>query len=142
MRIGKLSERTGIPARMLRYYEEQGLITPRRLDNGYRVYDEYTVDRVLKIRGLLDAGIPTRIIGDMLPCLNQPQEIVVADPDPRLRAILERERDRMTEKIGFLADNRDRISRYIEALERAEAGSATAPEEGASSAGEAAATSG
>ena len=120
MRIGELSERTQIPARMLRYYEEQGLISPRRLDNGYRVYDEYLVERVQKIRGLLDAGIPTRIIGAMLPCLDQSQDIVVADPDPRLRAMLERERDRMTEKIEFLVDNRDRIARYIEALERAE----------------------
>jgi DNA-binding transcriptional MerR regulator len=41
---------------MLRYYEEQGLITPRRLGNGYREYDEYLIDRVHKIRGLLDAG--------------------------------------------------------------------------------------
>lgn len=129
MRIGKLSERTQVPARMLRYYEEQGLISPDRLDNGYRVYDEYVVDRVLKIRGLLDAGIPTRIIGDMLPCLNQPQQIVVPDPDPRLRAMLERERDRMTEKIGFLTDNRDRISHYIEAIERAEASPTAAPHE-------------
>ncbi|MFJ9174109.1 MerR family transcriptional regulator [Streptomyces sp. NPDC102360] len=132
MRIGELSERTQVPARMLRYYEEQGLITPRRLDNGYRVYDERLVDRVLKIRGLLDAGIPTRIIGDMLPCLNQPQEIVVADPDPQLRAMLERERDRMTERVGCLTDTRDRLSRYIEALERAEAGPGTAPDEAAS----------
>lgn len=120
MRIGELSERTRVSARMLRYYEEQGLISSRRLHNGYRVYDEYVVDRVLKVRGLLDAGIPTRIIGDMLPCLNQPQEIVVADSDARLREMLERERDRMTEKIGFLIDNRDRLSRYIEALKRAE----------------------
>ncbi|MEB3369642.1 MerR family transcriptional regulator [Saccharopolyspora mangrovi] len=120
MRIGELAERTRIPARMLRYYEEQGLITPRRLDNGYRDYDEYLVDRVLKIRGLLDAGIPTRIIGDMLPCLNQSQDIVVANPDPELRELLERERDRMTEKIEFLTHNRDAISRYIDALGRAE----------------------
>jgi DNA-binding transcriptional MerR regulator len=120
MRIGELAERTRIPARMLRYYEEQGLITPRRLDNGYRDYDEYLVDRVLKIRGLLDAGIPTRIIGDMLPCLNRSQDIVVADPDPELRELLERERDRMTEKIEFLTHNRDAISRYIDALGRAE----------------------
>lgn len=120
MRIGELAERTRIPARMLRYYEEQGLITPRRSENGYRVYDEYLVDRVRKIRGLLDAGIPTRIIGDILPCLHQSQDIVVADPDPELREILEQQRDRMTEKIEFLAHNRDAISRYIDALGRAE----------------------
>ena len=41
MRIGELAKRTGVATRMLRYYEEQGLISTRRLDNGYRGYDEY-----------------------------------------------------------------------------------------------------
>ncbi|MEF9982479.1 MAG: MerR family transcriptional regulator, partial [Glutamicibacter sp.] len=61
MRIGELANRTGVPTRMLRYYEEQGLITPLRLENGYRDYDEYLVERVLKIRRLLDSGVPSRI---------------------------------------------------------------------------------
>lgn len=65
MRIGELAKMTGMPARMLRYYEEQGLITPRRLDNGYRECDEDLVARVQKIRGLLDSGTPTRIISDI-----------------------------------------------------------------------------
>jgi DNA-binding transcriptional MerR regulator len=104
---------------MLRYYEEQGLITPRRLDNGYREYDAYLVDRVHKIRGLLDAGIPTRIIGDMLPCLNQGPEIMVTDPDPELRAMLVAQRDKMTERIAFLEQNRDALTRYIEAMDSA-----------------------
>lgn len=103
---------------MLRYYEDQGLITPRRLDNGYRDYDERLVDRVKQIRGLLDAGIPTRIITDMLPCLDQQQDIVVADPDPELRELLIRERERMTERIAFLRRNRDALTRYIEAMDR------------------------
>ena len=51
MKIGELATRTGVPARMLRYYEEQGLITPQRLDNGYREYDDYVIQRVRKIRG-------------------------------------------------------------------------------------------
>ena len=119
MRIGQLSERTGVPARMLRYYEEQGLITPRRLDNGYRVYDEHLVERVLKIRGLIDSGIPTRIVSDILPCLGQPQTIVVQNADPALHDLLAAERDRMSEKIEFLTNNRDAISRYLQALERA-----------------------
>ncbi|MDN4649304.1 MerR family transcriptional regulator [Curtobacterium sp. PsM8] len=119
MRIGQLSERTGVPARMLRYYEEQGLITPRRLDNGYRVYDEHLVERVLKIRGLIDSGIPTRIVSDILPCLGQPQTIVVQNADPALHDLLAAERDRMSEKIEFLTNNRDAISGYLQALERA-----------------------
>jgi DNA-binding transcriptional MerR regulator len=122
MRIGKLAERTGVPRRLLRYYEEQGLITPRRLDNGYREYDDHLVDRVMKVRGLLDSGIPTRIIADMLPCLDQPQDIVVANPDPELREILVRERERMTERISLLEHNRAALTRYIEAMDRSAEG--------------------
>ncbi|GIM96661.1 MerR family transcriptional regulator [Paractinoplanes toevensis] len=118
MKIGELAKRTEVPTRMLRYYEEQGLITPRRQQNGYREYDEYLVDRVKKIRGLLDSGIPTRIIGDMLPCLNQPQEIVVADPDPELRELLVRERDRMTERIALLEHHCHALTQYIAAMDR------------------------
>jgi len=119
MRIGELSTRTGVPSRMLRYYEEQGLITPTRLANGYRDYDEYLVDRVGKIRGLIDAGIPTRIVTDILPCLGQPQTIVVENAEPGLVELLETERDRMTEKIDFLTQNRDALTNYLGALEDA-----------------------
>jgi len=119
MRIGELSKRTGVPSRMLRYYEEQGLITPRRLDNGYREYDDYLIDRVGKVRGLIDAGIPTRIVTNILPCLGQPQTIVVENADPALYEMLETERDRMTEKIDFLSQNRDALTSYLGALEAA-----------------------
>ncbi|MFF0909140.1 MerR family transcriptional regulator [Microbacterium enclense] len=119
MRIGELAKKTGTAPRMLRYYEEQGLITPTRLENGYRDYDDYLVERVSKIRGLADAGIPSRIITYILPCLNQQEAIVVTDADPELREILTQQRDRMSQKIDFLARNRDAITRYIEALDAA-----------------------
>ena len=61
MRIGELARRTGTTPRLLRYYEEQGLITSARGANGYRDFDEACVDRVRQIRGLLDSGLPTRI---------------------------------------------------------------------------------
>jgi hypothetical protein len=48
MRIGELAERTGVPARLLRYYEEQGLLTPARAANGYRDYGEPLADRVVQ----------------------------------------------------------------------------------------------
>ena len=34
MRIGELAKLSNTPTRSLRYYEEQGLIVPRRLENG------------------------------------------------------------------------------------------------------------
>jgi DNA-binding transcriptional MerR regulator len=129
MRIGELGKATGVAPRMLRYYEEQGLISPRRLDNGYREYDDYLIDRVRKIRGLIDAGIPTRIVADILPCLGKPQTIVVENADPALQAVLAKERDRMDEKIHFLTHNRNAISSYLEALEEA-AGTTSGPRRG------------
>ncbi|MEW2570560.1 MerR family transcriptional regulator [Streptomyces sp. NPDC047070] len=113
MRIGELSKRTGTPPRLLRYYEEQGLITPERCTNGYRSYDERLVDRVQQIRGLLDAGLPTRIIKQILHCLDRPSTIHFPDPTPEMLATLECELDRMTRRIDCLARNRDAIAAYL-----------------------------
>ncbi|MFD3535455.1 MerR family transcriptional regulator [Streptomyces sp. NPDC058664] len=116
MRIGELSERTGTPRRLLRYYEEQGLIVADRLPNGYRDYDASNVDRVAQIRGLLDAGLPTRIIKQILPCLNKPRVIHFPDATPEMLATLEEERDRMTERIRCLTRNRDAVAEYLDAV--------------------------
>jgi DNA-binding transcriptional MerR regulator len=116
MRIGELAERTGVPARLLRYYEEQGLLTPARATNGYRDYGEPLVDRVVQIRGLLDAGLPTRIIRQILPCLDGPREIMFSDATPEMIATLERERDAIDVRVRCLARNRDAITAYLDAL--------------------------
>ncbi|MBX6389012.1 MAG: MerR family transcriptional regulator [Frankia sp.] len=62
MRIGEVARRTGVAARMLRYYETQGLLTPRRHPNGYRDYTEADVRQVEIIRDLSASGVPTRVI--------------------------------------------------------------------------------
>ncbi|MFD4831192.1 MerR family transcriptional regulator [Streptomyces uncialis] len=116
MRIGELSERTGTPRRLLRYYEEQGLIVSQRTPNGYRKYDERFVDRILQIRGLLDAGLPTRIIKQILPCLDKPRTIYFPDATAEMIATLEHERDRMTERVTCLIRNRDAIAEYLDAV--------------------------
>jgi DNA-binding transcriptional MerR regulator len=116
MRIGHLSERTGTSRRLLRYYEEQELIVSGRSSNGYRDYHEDCVDRVLQIRGLLDVGLPTRVIKQILPCLSMPRGIHVPDATPETIATLEQERDRMSERIRCLVRNRDAISGYLEAV--------------------------
>ncbi|MED7952681.1 MerR family transcriptional regulator [Streptomyces sp. BE303] len=116
MRIGELSERTGASRRLLRYYEEQGLILAERCANGYRAYDEPTVDRVLQIRGLLDSGLPTRIIKQILPCLDKPRAIHFPDATPEMIATLEQELDGMSERIRCLTRNRDAIAEYLEAV--------------------------
>ena len=114
MRIGELAERTGVSRRLLRYYEEQGLIKPSRALNGYREYGEAHVDVVLQITGLLDAGLPTRIIEQLLPCLEQPQTIYVPDVTPEMIDTLRREQARLSERIEFLTRNRDAVADYLD----------------------------
>lgn len=56
MRIGEAAERSGVPAKTIRYYEEVGLLPePDRADNGYRVYASRTVELlrfIARARGL------------------------------------------------------------------------------------------
>ncbi|WP_043464696.1 MerR family transcriptional regulator [Kitasatospora sp. MBT66] len=70
MRIGELAARTGVSVRLLRYYEEQGLLEPRRPAGGQRRYDEDAPAVVRNIRALLGAGLSTSAIRDVLPCVN------------------------------------------------------------------------
>ena len=114
MRIGELAERTGVSRRLLRYYEQQRLITPSRAPNGYREYGEPHVDIVLQITGLLDAGLPTRIIEQLLPCLDRPQTIYVPNVTPEMIATLQREQARLSERIEFLTRNRNAIADYLD----------------------------
>lgn len=46
MNIGHTAERTGLPAKTIRYYEEIGLVRPQRAANGYRDYGETDVHRL------------------------------------------------------------------------------------------------
>jgi DNA-binding transcriptional MerR regulator len=116
MRIGELAERTRVSRRLLRYYEEQGLVTPSRALNGYREYGEAHVDVVRQITGLLDAGLPTRIIQQLLPCLDKPQTIYVPYVTPEMIVTLQREQARLSERIECLARNRDAIADYLETV--------------------------
>ncbi|ROR72503.1 MerR family transcriptional regulator [Bogoriella caseilytica] len=68
MRIGELSARTGASPRSLRYYEQQGLLSSERQSNGYREYGANAVAMVQTIRSLLDIGLPTALVKDVLPC--------------------------------------------------------------------------
>ena len=62
--------RTGVPARLLRYYEEQDLLHPERDQQRYRSLRRRRRGPGLSsIRGLLDSGLTTEIIRRILPFL-------------------------------------------------------------------------
>jgi DNA-binding transcriptional MerR regulator len=116
LRIKELSERTGVAPRLLRYYEEQGLLTPRREENGYRAYDEPLVGRVEQIRGLLDAGLTTEMIREVLPCIAE--AACSRYDDPEFIGRIARERDRLQERLNVIAQNVSALDRYLAAVEQ------------------------
>lgn len=46
MNIGDVAERSGLPAKTIRYYEDIGLIRPRRGGNGYRAFGSADVHKL------------------------------------------------------------------------------------------------
>jgi len=46
MNIGIASEKSGLPSKTIRYYEDIGLLSPARTDNGYRDYSMADVHRL------------------------------------------------------------------------------------------------
>lgn len=116
MRIGELAKRTGVPARRLRYYEDQGLLSSDRSANGYRDYEPQSIQRVTQIRDLIDAGIPTAIIKDILPLLDDPRTIHVTGPATELIDALEHHRQQLDARIQCITRNRDAITRYLTAI--------------------------
>jgi DNA-binding transcriptional MerR regulator len=113
MRIGELARRTGVPARRLRYYEEQGLLSSDRSANGYRDYDPQAVEQVTQIKGLIDAGIPTAIIKDILPRLDTSCGIHAIGPADEVINALEQHREQLDARIQCITRNRDAITRYL-----------------------------
>ncbi|MFF0725965.1 MerR family transcriptional regulator [Streptomyces sp. NPDC004134] len=114
MRMGEFSRRTGVSQRLLRYYEEQGLLRPARRPSGYRDFTEEDVATVRGIRILLGAGLNTATIAELLPCMVDDGQ-VLAPGCPGLLADLHRERDRIDEAVAGLLAARDTLDAVIAA---------------------------
>lgn len=103
MRIGEPSERTGASTRALRHYESQGLLLPPRSANRYRDYHESAITRVQIIRTLISAGLTTKTILQVLPCVDLigGQAVPCAD----LKSELQQERARLGRQLSDLSDS-------------------------------------
>ncbi|MEV0848757.1 MerR family transcriptional regulator [Streptomyces sp. NPDC049954] len=107
MRIGELATRAQVSVRALRYYEEQGLLTSERSPSGQRHYPLGAVDRVRLIQQLYAAGLSSRAIVELLPC------VVEGRATPELLARLAVERDRIDGRVAELTGARDRLDSVI-----------------------------
>ncbi|MFE2033402.1 MerR family transcriptional regulator [Streptomyces scopuliridis] len=105
MRIGEFASRAGVSVRSVRYYEEQGLLTSTRSPSGQRHYTESEVERVAFIQRLYAAGLSSRTITELLPCVDAPSE---ENSDSALERMAQ-ERDRLSAHIADLMQTRDAL---------------------------------
>jgi DNA-binding transcriptional MerR regulator len=96
LRIGELAERSGVSVRALRYYEEQGLLDADRTPAGQRVYPESAVDKVRFFQQLYAAGLTSRNIAGLLPCID------TGHTDAEQRRMLHQQRNRIQGKLDEL----------------------------------------
>jgi DNA-binding transcriptional MerR regulator len=103
MLIGEVAERAGVTVKAVRYYESLGLVTPRRLANGYRDYDSSQLLLVRQIRELGRLGITAdrsrpflecivsgRAQGDDCPASLETYRAAIAEVDDRMSELAER----------------------------------------------------
>ncbi|MFJ9365397.1 MerR family transcriptional regulator [Nocardia sp. NPDC101769] len=112
MQIGELAARTEVPDRLLRYYEQRGLLSPRRTSGGHRVFEDADVIRVGIIRALLAAGLNTATIAIVLPCTEYRAGQLHATC-PEMAGHLARERSRMSEAINRLERSRQALDSLL-----------------------------
>jgi len=107
LRIGDVAARAGVSPRALRYYEEERLLTARRTPSGQRVYGEGAVDRVRLIQQLYAAGLPSRSILTLLPCVDS------GIATEEMLEVLVTERERISNSMRELEQARSQLDRII-----------------------------
>ncbi|MFF3439009.1 MerR family transcriptional regulator [Streptosporangium sp. NPDC002721] len=108
MRIGELADRSKVSTRALRYYEEQGILSSERTPSGQRLYPDSAIDRVRLIQQFYAAGLGSRTIATILPCVD------VGYAEPEVIENLRAERVRITASIAELEEAGRRLDQVIE----------------------------
>ena len=113
MKINEVEAQVGITKKNIRFYEEQGLLSPRRnSENGYRDYGEAEVAILRQIKLMRKLGVPLEEIRRMQA------GGTVADGMRRHLVTLERERKSLEQSIQLCGRLKDREER-LDALDAA-----------------------
>ncbi len=129
MKINEVEQQVGITKKNIRFYEEEGLLTPRRnSENGYRDYGENEVDILRRIKLLRKLGFPLEEIRQI-----QRGALTIPDGMARHRIALEREQKNLEQSIVLctqLAQNCHRLedldaATILGQMEEMEAGGTT-----------------
>ena len=108
MNISDVAERTGLPAKTIRYYEEIGLVTPQRSANGYRVFAESDAHKLTFLARARNLGFSIEDCRNLL-ALWEDRSRASAD----VRRIAAQHLDDIERRINDLAAMRDTLSDLV-----------------------------
>ncbi|GAA3597266.1 MerR family transcriptional regulator [Klugiella xanthotipulae] len=100
LRIGVFSQVTRISVRMLRYYQDYGLLVPVWVDpdSGYRYYGSEQLETARLVTGLREAGFSVEASRDVLSARDDPARVRTLMDDQRKR--LEAERGELSRRVA------------------------------------------
>ena len=104
MKIGEMARRAGVSPKAVRRYEQLGLLSPRRMPNGYRDFDEDDVRIARELRSLRELGITAERARPFLECLDA--GAAESDQCPSSMAEYATTIDELTARITELTDRR------------------------------------
>ncbi len=108
MNIGEAGKHSGLPAKTIRYYEEIGLVRPRRQANSYRSFSEQDIHKLRFLQRARSLGFS---VGDCRSLLSLYDDKSHASAD--MKAIALRHLNRIDGKIGELQSLRNALSTLV-----------------------------
>lgn len=114
MQVGELADRAGVTVRMIRHYENAGLLHAVRLPNGYRDFAPSAVERVAAIRDLLETGFTVEEVLSLAGCLQGSGD---ARCGARTAALYRKKLVKIEEQLGTLTRLRSRIQDRVAEFE-------------------------
>lgn len=108
MNIGTVSEKSGLPAKTIRYYEDIGLIRPDRRDNGYRDYSTEDVHRLRFLQRSRGLGFSVEECRQLLSLYGDTHR-----ESAEVKAIAEGKLSEIDRKLAELQELRDMLKHLV-----------------------------
>lgn len=112
MNIGEVSDRSGLPTKTIRYYEEIGLVQPLRSDNGYRAFRDSDIHKLAFLGRARALGFSIEDCRTLLGLYEDETR-----ESAQVKAVAKEHLQKIDEKIEQLKSMRSTLSQLIDACQ-------------------------